>query len=167
MPNLLISRSDPALPQNVALLEAHLESMRSITPPEAVHALDIEALRVPSISFWSATRDGVTLACGALKDLGDGHGEIKSMHTAAAARRQGVGRELAVAILAEAERRRFRRVSLETGSTEAFAPARAMYASLGFESCGPFGHYTEHPHSAFMTLELAPGVDRYPDGASA
>ena len=139
----------------IALLEAHLDTMRSISPPDSVHALDLAGLRAPGMTLWTLWEGDALLGCGALKELDPGHGEIKSMHTAAAHRRRGVAARLLAHIIAEARRRGYRRLSLETGSTDHFLPARTLYAEHGFVSCGPFGDYGEDPHSAFMTLELA------------
>jgi putative acetyltransferase len=137
-----------------ALLEEHLQSMRQQSPPESVHALDLDALRRPEITFWTAWSDGNLLGCGALKELDPGHGEIKSMRTADAHRRRGVARRLLAHILDEARRRAYARVSLETGSMAGFAPARELYAKFGFGCCGPFAGYREDPNSVFMTRSL-------------
>jgi putative acetyltransferase len=141
------------------LLDEHLTDMFATSPAESVHALDHSALLAPEITFWTVRDDdGTLLGCGALKELdpgqGDTHGEIKSMRTAAHARGRGVASELLTTVLAEARRRRYSRVSLETGSQDYFAPARRLYARHGFTGCGPFGDYTLDPHSVFMTLEL-------------
>ncbi len=151
---MIIREDDLRGPEIKALLEAHLDLMRSISPPEGVHALDLEALRAPEITFWTVWDGAVLLGCGALKELDSTHGEIKSMHTAAAARGRGVARRLVQHILAEARRRGYRRLSLETGATDDFAAARGLYSAFGFEVCGPFADYPLHPFSAFMTLEL-------------
>ena len=135
-------------------LVEHLQDMMKHSPPESVHALDLEELRKPEITFWSAWRDGELLGCGALRELDPEHGEIKSMRTASAHRRQGVAAKLLKHILEEARSRNYKRVSLETGSMDAFAPARNLYAKFGFRSCGPFGEYVEDPNSVFMTKEL-------------
>ena len=124
------------------------------SPPESMHALDIEALRQPGITFWTAWENGELLGCGAIKELSPRHGEIKSMRTAAPHLRKGVARGLLNHILEEAKRRRYRRLSLETGSLEAFAPARGLYGGFGFKQCRPFADYVEDPHSVFMTMEL-------------
>jgi putative acetyltransferase len=137
-----------------ALLEEHLRSMALHSPPESVHALDLVALRHPSITFWTAWEDGDAgelLGCGALKDLGNGEGEIKSMRTAAPHLRKGVARALLLHILGAATSSGYQRLSLETGSAAAFEPAHRLYASLGFECRGPFGDYVEDPYSVFMT----------------
>jgi putative acetyltransferase len=141
-------------PEIRALLEEHLQNMRSLSPPESVHALDLEGLRRPEISFWTLWSDGELLGCGALKALGDGHGEIKSMRTAMAHRRKGTARALLAHIVDEAVRRGYRRLSLETGSMAAFEPAHALYESFGFTRCGPFDGYAEDPNSVFMTRVL-------------
>lgn len=141
-------------PEIAALLEAHLKLMRDTSPPESVHALDLDGLRRPEVTFWTVWEGATLLGCGALKELDPTQGEIKSMHTAAAARGKGVARAMLSHILAEARRRGYRRLSLETGSPEAFAPARALYAGFGFSYCEPFGDYVLDPFSVFMTLEL-------------
>ena len=137
-----------------ALLQEHLASMRQLSPPESVHALPLEGLRAPGITFWSVWENGELLGCGALKELDRRHAEIKSMRTSSRHLRKGVAKTLLNYILAEARRRGYRRLSLETGSMEAFAPARALYAHSGFTSCGPFADYTKDPNSFFMTKEL-------------
>ena len=151
---MLIREDDLRGPEIQALLEAHLDHMRAISPPESVHALDLDGLRRPEITFWTVWDGGQLLGCGARKELDPGHGEIKSMHTNKAARGRGVARHLLEHILAEARRRGYRRLSLETGATEDFAAARRLYSAHGFEICGPFADYPLHPFSAFMTLEL-------------
>jgi putative acetyltransferase len=136
------------------LLNEHLQDMRAISPPDSVHALDIERLRHPTITFWSAWQDAALVGCGALKELDGGHGEIKSMRTAQAYRRTGAGRAILAHIIGQARARGYRRLSLETGSMDAFVPAHRLYASCGFVFCGPFGDYIEDPHSVFMTRRL-------------
>jgi putative acetyltransferase len=145
---------DLTSPQIIALLHEHLRSAALHSPPESVHALDLAALRKPDITFWSAWLDNDLLGCGAIKELDRHHGEIKSMRTAAAHLRQGVAAGLMHHILAEAERRGYQRVSLETGSMAAFAPARRLYAHFGFQPCAPFAGYIEDPNSVFMTMAL-------------
>ena len=137
-----------------ALLAEHLDSMRRLSPPESVHALDVAALLEPDITFWTAWSDGELLGCGALKELSAEHGEIKSMRTASAHRREGVARAILQHIIAEARRRSYVRLSLETGSMPAFEPARRLYESFGFTYCSPFGDYIEDPNSVFLTRRL-------------
>ncbi|MET0919365.1 MAG: GNAT family N-acetyltransferase, partial [Burkholderiales bacterium] len=125
----------------VQLLRAHLQSMTLLSPPESVHALDLESLRQPEVTFWSVWQDSELMGCGAIKELDLRHGEIKSMRTVSSHLRQGVAATLMRHILDEAKRRSYERLSLETGSTEPFAPARSLYASFGFTPCGPFADY--------------------------
>jgi putative acetyltransferase len=149
-----IALTDPGDPDVVALLEGHLAFAAEHSPPEDVHALDLDGLRHPGITFFAARRGGVLLGVGALKELGAGHGELKSMHTLAASRGSGVGAAVLRRLLDEARARGLSRVSLETGSMAAFAPARRMYARAGFVPCEPFGDYSPSRNSTFMTLAL-------------
>ena len=137
------------------LLEEHLRDMRAWSPPESVHALDLDRLRRPEISFWTLWEGDDLLGCGALKDLGHQVAEIKSMRTANAHRGKGMGAEMLAYILSTAKQRGFKRLNLETGTQTQFAPARALYARAGFTVCGPFAEYALDPHSCFMTRELA------------
>lgn len=141
-------------PEIVALLQTHVSFCRSASPPESAHVLDLDGLRVPQITFWSVWDGPELVGCGALKELDPTHGEVKSMHTAAKHRGRGVGLAVLQQIVAEARSRGYRRLSLETGSMEAFAPARALYAGFGFKECPPFDSYKLDPNSVFMTLEL-------------
>ena len=136
------------------LLAEHLQDMQRISPRESVHALDLSGLRGQDITVWTAWSGLELLGCGALKELDPTHGEIKSMRTASAHLRQGVARALLEFILQEARRRGYARLSLETGSQEAFEPARRLYATYGFEPCPPFGGYRVDPISVFMTRSL-------------
>jgi putative acetyltransferase len=137
-----------------ALLAEHLRGVAEHSPPESIHALDLDGLRKPEITFWTAWNDGELLGCGALKQLTAEHAEIKSMRTSSRHLRKGVARAILGHLLEEAERRCYRRLSLETGSMAAFEPARRLYASFGFTSCGPFADYFDDPNSVFMTREL-------------
>ena len=141
-------------PEIHELLQEHLRNMHLHSPPESVHALDLEGLRQPEITFWTVWEDGELLGCGALKELDSQHAEIKSMRTASAHLRKGIAAHLLRHILEESARRGYTRLSLETGSMEAFEPARQLYARFGFAYCGPFGDYVEDPYSVFMTKEL-------------
>ncbi|MCY7388203.1 MAG: GNAT family N-acetyltransferase [Burkholderiales bacterium] len=141
-------------PEIAQLLQEHLDSMQLLSPPESVHALDLVKLRQPDITFWCAWQGTELLGCGALKELAPGHGEIKSMRTATAHLRKGVAAKMLQHIIEEAQRRKYQRLSLETGTVQAFVPAHKLYAGLGFETCGPFGGYAEDPHSLFMTKAL-------------
>lgn len=137
-----------------ALLLEHVQEMRSISPPCSVHALDLDRLRQPDITMWSAWDGDQLLGCGALKQLDSAHGEIKSMRTAIAHRGRGTGRALLAHIVDTARARGYRRLSLETGATPLFLPAQRLYETFGFVRCGPFADYREDPHSVFMTLAL-------------
>ena len=159
-PALQIRPDDLSGPQIRAMLEEHLQHMRSIGPPESVHALELDELRAPDISFWCAWRGEQLAGCGALKRLDAGHAEIKSMRTAAAARRSGVAAAMLAHLIEQAKARGLRRLSLETGSQPEFAPARALYRRFGFAPCGPFGGYAEDPCSTFMTRTLAGAPNR-------
>ena len=150
----MIELDDPRRPDVRALLERHLAFAAATTPPEDVHALDIDALTDPTVSFFSLRRDGDLLAVGALKRLDDEHAEIKSMHTAGEVRGSGIGADMVRHLLDEARGRGFARVSLETGAGEAFAPARRLYARAGLRPCGPFGGYPDSPNSAYLTVWL-------------
>lgn len=148
-----IREDDLTGPEIAKLLEAHLDLMRSISPEESVHALDLDKLRQPDITFWTVWDGNSLLGCGALKELDPTHGEIKSMHTSAASRGRGVADLLLRHILGVADSRGYERLSLETGSTDHFLPARGLYAKYGFVATGPFGAYRPDPHSAFMTRD--------------
>ena len=150
-----IETDDLSRPEVLALLDEHLSNMYEISPPESVHALDVSKLKGPDITFWSVwDDDGRLLGCGALKELSPAHGEVKSMRTPAARRRAGAGRAVLAHILAVARERRYERLSLETGSSDAFRAAQQLYESVGFTRCGPFGSYRADPHSLFMTLQV-------------
>jgi putative acetyltransferase len=149
-----IAADDPNAEDVRALLRRHLEFAAANTPPEDVHALDLDQLADPAVMFYSYRRDGELLAVGALKQLDGRHAELKSMHTAAAARGRGIGRAMVEHLIGVARDHGFGRVSLETGSTPAFAPARSLYAQAGFTPCGPFGDYPQGRGNTFMTLPL-------------
>jgi putative acetyltransferase len=153
-----ISIDDPRTPDVRALLERHLEFANLHSPPEDVHALDVDGLLDPALTFFSARRDtGELLGVGALKQLDARHAELKSMHTALAARGRGVGLAMVAHLIGVARDRGVRRVSLETGTMAAFAPARALYGSVGFRQCAPFADYRQSPNSVCMTLLLDTG----------
>ena len=154
MPDFTIKTDDLTSPEIAELLADHLREMNQHSPPESVHALDLEKLRQPDITFWSIWDEGDLVGCGALKELDESHAEIKSMRTDPQYRRQGAGKLMLRHILEEATNRGYKRLSLETGSMAAFEPARSLYASHGFTDCGPFGDYILDPNSVFMTIEL-------------
>jgi putative acetyltransferase len=156
-----IAVDDLSGPDIAGFLAHHVEQLRSVTPPGSSHALDLDALRKPDVTFWTAveTETGTLLGCGALKALDAAHAEVKSMRTSPAHQNRGIASTLLRHIITEAERAGFSRLSLETGSFDFFAPARALYTKFGFEYCGPFGDYREDPHSVFMTKVLAAVAD--------
>ncbi|AWB93795.1 GNAT family N-acetyltransferase [Aeromicrobium chenweiae] len=154
MTQLEIRRDDVTGAEVVALLEQHLAEMASHTPAESVHALPVDRLAGPDVTFWSAWSGGRLAGCGALKDLSPVHAEIKSMRVADDFRRQGVGEVVLLHLLDEARRRGATRVSLETGSNPPFEAARRLYARHGFVECEPFADYVLDPWSMFMTLRL-------------
>ncbi len=149
-----IRRDDLTGSQAVQLIREHFEHMRQITPPESVHALDLASLRSPDITFWTIWEGDELLGCGALRELDEKTGEIKSMRTANAHRRRGVASQMLKHIIQEAKQRGYDRLYLETGSFSAFAPAQALYQNHGFEYCSPFGEYTDDSNLVFMTKEL-------------
>ena len=142
--------------QVAALLAEHLDDMHRFSPPESVHALDLDRLRQPDLTVWSLWDGEEVLGCAALRELDPSHAELKSMRTASAHRRRGVAAALLDHLVAVARERGYSRLSLETGPTEEFAPARALYAGYGFSPCGPFGPYAVDEFSVFMTLTLEP-----------
>jgi len=141
-------------PDVIDLLAFHLKEMRSNSPPEACHVLPIDGLQEEGMTFWSARDRGRLMGIGALKRIAVDHGEVKSMRTVPRVRGRGVGRAILHHIILEALARGFRRLSLETGSTEPFAAALRLYGSEGFEPCGPFGTYEALPFTRFLTREL-------------
>ena len=141
-------------PEVLDLLRRHLDTMAKHSPPESRHALDTSGLRAPDVTFWSVWSKAMLVGVGALKEIDPRHGEIKSMHTAEAMRGQGIAARMLLHIMKEARARGYRRLSLETGSMAAFAPARALYERYGFTDCPPFADYRLDPNSSFMTLEL-------------
>jgi putative acetyltransferase len=151
---LEIKKDDLNGPEVAELLGEHLQSMALHSPSESIHALDIEGLKRSDVTFWSVWERDELIGCGALKELDSRHGEIKSMRTATLHLRKGVAKRLLEHIIAEAEGRGYRRLSLETGSMDAFEPAKRLYASIGFQYCEPFSNYIEDPYSVFMTKEL-------------
>jgi putative acetyltransferase len=149
-----IATDDLSGPEIAGFLAAHVRQMRAISPPESTHALDLDGLRRPEITFWTVRDGGAVVGCGAIKALDPGHAELKSMRTAPARRRSGVASLLLTHIIGEARRMGFARLSLETGTEEFFRPARKLYERFGFTYCEPFADYRPDPLSAFMTLAL-------------
>ena len=154
MPEGKISIDDPQADDVRVLLQGHLAFASRHSPPEDTHALDVDDLVDPALTLFGFRLEGELLAVGALKQLDRRHAELKAMHTAHMARGRGIGRTMVDHLIGVALDRGFRRVSLETGSMPAFAPARSLYASAGFRPCGPFGDYSPSANSTYMTLAL-------------
>lgn len=154
---LRLDRDDLTDPAVVALLEEHVAELRSISPPESTHALDLAALRADGVDVWVAREgaSGPPLGCVALTLVEPGHGELKSMRTAASATGRGVGTALLEHVVAQARASGLSRLSLETGAEDFFAPAQRLYLRHGFEVCPPFGRYRPDPLSVFMTRPLS------------
>jgi putative acetyltransferase len=153
-PGFEIREDDLTGPEIRELLAEHLRVMAEVTPLESMHALDLDELRRPGITFWTLWRGEELAGCGALKELDPEHGEIKSMRTARVHARKGVASMLLEHIIEEARRRGYRRLSLETGAMPYFEPARALYEKFGFRRCASFGDYANDPNTVFMTLEI-------------
>ncbi len=151
---MLIKIDDLRGPEIAALLQEHLADMRAWSPPCSVHALDLDKLRSPDITFWTVWDGNTLVGCGALKATGGAQGEIKSMRTAAAHRGKGVAAAMLAHIVQTAQQRGYTRLSLETGSQAQFAPARALYSGFGFTDCDAFGDYQPDVYSTFMTRSL-------------
>ena len=152
--NLDIKLDDLSGGEVISLLEEHLADMYATSPAESVHALDIDALKSPTITFYSCWKNGELLGCAALRELNSQHVELKSMRTATNARNLGVASTLLQHLLAIATERNYQRISLETGSMDFFKPARTLYKKFGFEYCGPFGDYQLDENSRFMTRKV-------------
>ena len=150
-----IQKDDLSGPEITGLIHEHLRSMALVSPPESRHALDIEGLKKPGLTFWTIWNGPDLAGCGALMEIDSKHGEIKSMRTASTYRRKGVASKMLQHLIQEALSRGYDRLSLETGSMEYFEPARRLYAKFGFTSCGPFASYKADPNSTFMTKALA------------
>jgi putative acetyltransferase len=151
-----IKIDDLSSPAVTELLAEHLRSLAEVSPPESRHALNLDELRKPGVTFWSVWLGHEVVGCGALKELNAEHGEIKSMRTAKAHVRNGIASMLLEHIISEAERRGYQRLSLETGSMQYFHPAHNLYRKFGFRTCPPFAGYVEDPNSVFMTREVRP-----------
>jgi putative acetyltransferase len=145
---------DPQSPDVRTLLERHFEFNHQHSPPEDVHALDAAELAGNDVTFFTIREDGAVLGMGALKHLDGWHAEVKSMHTTATARGRGVARAMLAHLVETARALGYTRISLETGNQDAFAPARALYMSLGFVPCAAFNGYWDDSTSVFLTLEL-------------
>jgi putative acetyltransferase len=154
VPDLAFAVDDLSSPATRDLIAHHLAGMHASSPPESVFALDIDGLRHPDVTFYSARLGDELVAIGALKTLDAANGELKSMRVSDAHLGTGAGRAMLRHLVAEARSRGMTTLWLETGSPDDFIPARRLYESEGFVECGPFGDYPENPFSVFMTSSL-------------
>jgi len=139
----------------VSFLEEHIEDMQSVSPPESKHALDLQGLKSPEITFWSCYENNKLVGCAALKELDIHTGEIKSMRVSRTVRGRGVGSKLLEYIFDVAKERGYVSLKLETGSMDFFIPARKLYQRHGFKLCEPFANYKKDPNSVFMEINLS------------
>lgn len=137
-----------------ALVQAHFDEMITMSPPEVSGVIDLPGFADPAITLYAMREGDLLLGCGALRELSPDAGEIKTMRIASEVRGRRLGGELLDHLLAEARRRGYRRVYLETGAEPFFTTARSLYRSRGFTQRGPFGDYKEHPHCVFMELRF-------------
>ena len=149
-----IEQDDLTRPQVLDLLKEHLTNMHELSPPDQVFAFDAAKLQAPGVSFWTVWEANELVGCGALKELGSRHAEVKSMRTPKSARRRGAGKAMMEHIITTARARGYERLSLETGTHVDFAPAHRLYERYGFVFCGPFASYVENENSVCMTLVL-------------
>lgn len=149
-----IAHDDLRHPAVVALLERHVAEAVRNSPPGRAYVLDIDRLRDPALTVFAAWDGDALMGLGALRALGGDHGEIKSMRTAPAHARKGVARAMLAHLLGEARARGYARVSLETGASDAFAAARALYEGAGFVACPAFGDYRETEFNRYYSLAL-------------
>ncbi len=149
-----IELADLSSPALIEVVNSHKALMLEHSAPESSHALLIEGLRASSITVWSLFDSGALIGCGALKMITPEHGEIKAMHTVQSRRGEGLGKRMLFHLIEEARKRKWNRLSLETGSQKGFLPARRLYESNGFKYCEPFGDYKIDPSSVFMALDL-------------
>ena len=153
--NLEIKIDDLQGQQIAIFLQEHIEEMRSVSPPESKHALDLDGLRKNEITFWSAWLDSSLVGCAAVKELSKTQVELKSMRVSASKRGKGIAEKILKHIISICEVRGYTTISLETGSMQHFIPARKLYAKHGFITCEPFSDYKEDPNSVFMSLNLS------------
>ena len=149
-----IHRESPLGPDLDLLFQRHTADMQADTPPESIHMLPASGLTHPAIAFFVARADGIPVAMGALKDHGEGHGELKSMHVLAEHRGRGLSRMMLNNLVDHALANGLTRLSLETGVQPTFVAARGLYTRAGFSECPPFADYRPDPNSVFMTRAL-------------
>ena len=137
------------------LLNKHFIELRSVSPEGSVHVLDIPGLKISSIKFWSLWENEQLIGCGALKFLGENHGEFKSIRISDKFRKNGLGIKIITHLINEAKKLNVKRISVETGSGDFFVPARKLFKKCGFEPCKPFAHYKEDPNSCYFSLDIS------------
>lgn len=152
--SLSIAEESPLGADLGLLFDRHTQAMHEDTPPESIHMMDRGALAAPGIRFFVLRDVGMPVGMGAFKRLSGNHAEIKSMHILREMRGRGLAQVMLDHLIAEARVDGIRRLSLETGAQDSFAPARALYERGGFSYCGPFEGYRLDPNSAFMTREI-------------
>ncbi|WP_406245985.1 GNAT family N-acetyltransferase [Microbacterium sp. M] len=163
--SITVERVESSTPALADFIAAHHADMVGTAPPESQHALPLEGLLVPGVRLFAAVEDGAPVATGALAAVDDGHEELKSMRTDPQLRGRGIGRTMLSFLIEDARSRGIRRLSLETGADDFFAPARMMYTRAGFVECEAFGRYAPDPLSTFMTLALVRSVPDHRAGA--
>jgi len=136
------------------LLIKHFIELRSVSPADSTHVLDIAGLKDQSIKFWSLWKNNEIIGCGALKFLEKNHGEFKSIRVTDKFRKTGIGEKLIDHLIEEAKKLEVSKLSIETGAGEFFLPARKLFSKFGFKACPPFAHYKEDPNSCYYTLNL-------------
>lgn len=151
----MIQKESPTGPDLALLFARHTADMHTDTPPESIHMMDAGELDIPQVHFFVLREGGVPVAMGAFKMLDGTHAEIKSMHVLAEHRGRGLSRQMLAHLMTAAQAVGVTRLSLETGSQDAFVPARVLYEKAGFTQCPPFGDYVLDPMSIFMTRALA------------
>ena len=136
------------------LLKKHFIELRSVSPADSCHVLDIKGLKNSTIKFWSLWENEQLIGCGALKFLEEGHGELKSIRVAESFRKKGYGIKVIQHLILEAKKLNIKKISLETGAGKFFLPARKLFEKCGFKNCEPFDNYKENPDSCYMSLQI-------------
>ena len=136
------------------LLKKHFIELRSVSPADSCHVLDIDGLKVSSIKFWSLWDNDKLIGCGALKFLEEGHGELKSIRVAESFRNKGYGIKVIQHLILEAQKLNIKKISLETGAGNFFLPARKLFEKCGFKNCEPFDNYKENPDSCLSLIHI-------------
>ena len=136
------------------LLVNHFKELRSVSPENSCHVLDIKGLKAENIKFWSLWEEDELVGCGALKFLEKKHGELKSIRIADTFRKKNYGKKVIEHLILEAKKLKINKLSLETGAGNFFEPARKLFRNCGFKDCDPFDDYKENPDSCYMTIDI-------------